>query len=139
MNRVRTFLFGSIPFLTVLALSNAANADWQYQGAVGGYPTWHDTNTGLTWTVTLGRTRSSEWGRGAAAHVAALGFRLPTFWELQTMYNFGGGGGLLGIRNGLFDYYETADPNILGNAFGNGFQTPLQRKGFGYNWYLGVR
>lgn len=124
-------------FLSVEA--TAARADWVDGGSVNGVQTYHDTATNLTWTVTLGQVPSADWGNQARQRVQAMGFRLPTFEQLQVMYNHHGGGAVLGIRNGLCDYYETADPNILGNAHGNGFRTRLPRKGIGYNWYIGVR
>ena len=138
MRNARTVLFGMASFLAVLTAAGAADAAWIQVPSVGP-PVYLDTVTGLQWTVTLGRVPSSDWGNQARAHVQQLGFRLPTFNELQVMYNFNGGGGYLQIRAGLLDYYETADPNVLGNAFGNGFQTPLPRQGIGYNWYLGVK
>ena len=108
--------------LVALLTSQYADAALVPTGNVGGVPTYLDTNTGKVWTVTLGRVRSDDWGKQAAQHVAQLGFRLPTFQELQGMYNYGNGGGVLGIRNGLLDYYETRDPNILGNALATAFR-----------------
>jgi hypothetical protein len=139
MTHVTKALSWAMPVVAICCFAAVAHADWQPQGSVQGVPTFLDTETGLTWTATLGRVPSADWGRGAKAHVQQLGFRLPTFLELQVMYNAHGGGRVLRIRNGLFDYYETADPNILGNACGNGFQTQLQRQGVGNNLYLGVR
>lgn len=120
------------------SVAGVASADWVFQGEVQGVPTYLDTNTGRVWTVTLGQVRSADWGAEAQGRVQALGFRLPTFYELQAMYN-AAGGPVLGIRSGLFDYYETDTPAILGNAFGNGFQTMQPRRGQGRNWYLGVQ
>jgi hypothetical protein len=105
--------------------------------AADGTPMYRDTVTGLVWTATLGQVRSDENGVKAKAAVAQRGFRLPTFVELQNLYNFGGGNKI--IRNGLFDYYETSDPAILANAAGNGIQTPQRRAGVGFNWVIGVK
>lgn len=128
--------------VSMISLSVVENAEagWKYVGKTrDGVPMYYDDATGLTWTRSLGRVKSSQNGVSAQQHLRQIGFRLPSFQELQAMYNFNNGGQILGIHNGLFDYYETNNSNILGNAYGNGFQTPQQRKGVGYNWYIGVR
>lgn len=129
--------------IVVACLAFATAADtasaWTYLGKINGFDIYRDDNTQLMWTVTLGQVRSSDNGVTARQQVANLGFRLPSFQELQVMYNFDGGGQVLGIRANLLDYYETNNPVILGNASINGFQTPQHRLGIGNNWYIGVR
>ncbi|MEQ8787427.1 MAG: hypothetical protein RIC55_14080 [Pirellulaceae bacterium] len=140
MKSPRNLMFAAVPFLAVLAFVSVADAAWQYRGRVAGVDTYRDTITGKTWTVTIGKVPSSDAGRRrAAGYLNNLGFRFPTFGELQDMYNRNGGGTALGINTGLFDYYETADPRILGNAHGNGFQTPLRKQGIGSNYVIGVK
>ncbi|MDR1289798.1 MAG: hypothetical protein LBK06_01205 [Planctomycetaceae bacterium] len=113
-------------------------ADWTAVGSVNGTQVYRDNWTGLEWTTTLGRVKSSDWGSSAQGTVAQYGFRLPSFYELQQMERHGGFA-RLNIRSSLGNYYETSNPNYLANAAVNGFQTPQARKGSGYNWVIGVR
>ncbi|MDR1053795.1 MAG: hypothetical protein LBL39_06430 [Planctomycetaceae bacterium] len=113
-------------------------ADWTDVGSVNGTQVYRDNWTGLEWTTTLGRVKSSDWGSSAQGKVAQYGFRLPSFYELQQMEQHGGSS-RLNIRRSLGNYYETSNPNYLANAAVNGFQTPQARKGSGYNWVVGVR
>lgn len=135
-----TRIFLSCVALTVV-LGFAASARGQLV-VVGqtpsGLPVFQDASDLRLWTVTLGQARSDGWGKDAQQMVAqkAPGFRLPTFAELQHVYNDSGGGVQLGFRNGIFDYYETADPQVLANAFGNGIRTPMKRAGIGMNWVI---
>jgi hypothetical protein len=141
MRTTRKILVSVLTVCTIGYFVTTAQADWVKIGMhKDGFPVYADTNTGLKWTVTLGKVTSADRGNIARARVNALGpgWRLPTFVELQRMYNQNGGGPVLNIRTDFLDYYETADPNILGNANGNGFQTPLQRLGVGDNWYIAV-
>ncbi len=139
---IATKLLTVIFTVSMISIGMAENVDaaWLFAGNTqNGAPTYLDTNSGLTWTRTLGRVPSSQNGVTARQHLQQIGFRLPSFQELQAMHNFNNGGQILGINTGLFDYYETNNTSILGNAFGNGFQTPQKRKGVGHNWYIGVR
>ena len=115
-------------------------AGWTNLGNVGGVQAYRDERTGLEWTVTIGQVQSSGWGAPARALVQRYGFRLPSFQELSVM-STNGGFVPLNIRRTLGQYYETSDPNILGNAAGvvPGFRTPQQRQGTGRNWVIGVR
>lgn len=139
MTRMKTLAFGFVSLLLCVACTTDAQAQWQPRGSIQGIPVWRDTMTGLDWTVTLGQVPSADWGKQARKRVAPLGFRLPSFEELQTMYNLHNGGGVLQIRTGPYDWYETSDPNILGCAWINGFQTPKMRQGIGNNYVIGVR
>jgi hypothetical protein len=127
----------------ILATAATAHAQLVYDGQfTNGTPVFRDQSTGRLWTATLGQVRSDSWGADAAAMVqqrTAKGFRLPTFYELQYVYNVQNGGPVLGIRNRPRDYYETANPHILANASGNGIQTPLPRVGVGMNWVIATR
>jgi hypothetical protein len=138
MKKFPALLMG-ISLCIVGLYATVAHAGWESRGKVQNINFYLDTDTGLEWTVTIGRVRSDNMGKNAAGTLNAMGFRLPTFQELKVMYNEHGGGQVLQIHNGLLDYYETSDSNILGNAFGNGIQNPQPRKGIGMNWYLGVR
>lgn len=137
MKCVRVCTVGALVCAAIAISASSAKADWQYQGTVQGAPVYRDTNTGLVWTVTLGQVESSDWGKSARNAVQQRGFRLPSFNELQSIDSQGWQ--LLQIRADLSDYYETADPRILGNGAITGFQTPQNRLGIGRNWFLGVR
>ena len=107
---------------------------------------WHDWGTGRLWTVTLTATPSSHAGRAQALQIvnsisaAGGGWRLPTFSELQQLNPPGGGFGPLRIRTYLLSYYWTADERWLGNAYGNGFQTPQRWiPGIGNIWVIATK
>jgi len=129
--------------VAVLATSATAHDQLVYDSQLpNGIPVFRDQSTGRLWTATLGQVRSDSWGSDAVAMVqqrTAWGFRLPTFFELQYVYNFQNGGPVLGIHNRPQDYYETANPHILANASGNGIQTPIPRVGVGMNWVIATR
>ena len=114
------------------------SSQWTHTDTVNSIKVYRDERTGLEWTVTIGQVQSSGWGTPAQALVAKHGFRLPSFRELQVMES-NGGFRYLNINNRAYQYYETSDSNILGNAFRNGFRTPQQRQGTGMNWVIGVR
>jgi hypothetical protein len=128
-----------LPAIGVLP-SSVASAQLIYQGQVNasGVNYYKDPSVNRFWTVTLGQVPSNTWGVGAQQKIdqMAPGWRKPTFAELQQMYNITGGGPQVGFQNGLFDYYETSDPAILANAFGNGIRTPQKRAGVGNNWVI---
>lgn len=131
----------------------AVAQDWSSWQNYYGVPVMMDNRTGKHWTITIQKVPSADYGVLARAIVNQLPtppvlapngrpygpWRLPEFGELQVMYNYNGGGPILQIRNGLFDYYETSNPNFLANAFGNGFVTPQPRRGVGNNWVIAVR
>ncbi len=138
MSRTPRIVMGAVTLLLIGAAASTVNAAWIKVSPPGAVPAYYNTASGRTWTVTVGKVRSDDWGKAARRHVQKLGYRLPSFAELQQMYD-SGGGSVLNIQNGLLDYYETDNPMILGNAFGNGFRTPQNRKGVGYNYVIGVR
>lgn len=142
MSRIRVFMPGVLACVVGAIVVSSAYAEWKVK-KMNGTQVFVEPVTGLEWTRTLGSTPSNLRGKEALQRVQQLGpkWRLPTFEELQTMYNEHNGGQVLNIHDNdpLRDYYETDDPDILGNAFGNGFQNPQQRVGIGRNWYLGVR
>jgi TPR repeat protein len=115
--------------------NNYPSTGWTDMGRINGVQVYRDNRAKKEWTVTLGQVRSADWGSSARGRVAALGFRLPSFSELQQMESHGGKR-YLNISNG---YYETSDSNVLGNPALTGFRTPQQRKGAGQNYYIGVR
>jgi TPR repeat protein len=115
--------------------NNYPSTGWTEMGRINGVQVYRDNRAKKEWTVTLGQVRSADWGSSARGKVAALGFRLPSFSELQQMES-NGGKRYLNISNG---YYETSDSNVLGNPALSGFRTPQQRKGAGQNYYIGVR
>ncbi|MDR1923219.1 MAG: hypothetical protein LBQ66_02500 [Planctomycetaceae bacterium] len=133
MSTVKKF---AVVFCLFFGLNMSVQADWSYVGNVNGVRIYLDNLTGLEWTETLGKVPSSEYGRSARAEVSALGFRLPSFYELQQMERHGGFSKLK-IRS--TSYYETNNPDYLANASGNGFRTPLARAGVGSNLVIGVR
>lgn len=134
-------LLFAIMFSTSVAEAQLVPAQWPHDHTATGVPVFVDLRTGKHWTMTLGRVPSSGWGAPARLLVAAQGpnWHLPTFRELQGMYNISGGGPALHFRDNMNDYYETANPHILANAYGNGIQTPQYRRGIGYNWVIAVK
>ncbi|MDR0335721.1 MAG: hypothetical protein LBI18_01380, partial [Planctomycetaceae bacterium] len=114
---------------------NYPSTGWTDMGTINGAQVYRDNSAKKEWTVVLGQVRSAENGSSARSKVAALGFRLPSFRELQQMES-NGGRRYLNVGNG---YYETNDPSILGNPATNGFRTPQKRTGLGRNYYIGVR
>lgn len=124
-----------------LGMASVADAQLTVVGQTpGGLPVFQDASDMRLWTVTLGQVRSTSWGKEAEAMLQqkAPGFRLPTFEQLQHVYNVSGGGVQLNFHRGLLDYYETADPKVLANAFGNGIRNPQPRLGVGMNWVIGT-
>lgn len=95
---------------------------WTDMGTINGVRVYRDNASGLEWTQTLGTVPSADRGR-ILQMVAQHGFRLPTFAQLRTITQHGGHG-YLDIRMGLFSYYATDNPTVLGNPHGNGFQSP---------------
>ncbi|MCL2744461.1 MAG: hypothetical protein FWE67_11485 [Planctomycetaceae bacterium] len=116
----------------------ASSSQWTQTDTVNGIRIFRDERTGLEWTQTIGQVQSSGMGVPARTLAAKYGFRLPSFRELQVM-EANGGFRYLNINNRAYQYYETSNSNILGNAFRTGFRTPQQRQGTGMNWVIGVR
>ena len=141
---MKRYVLFAVMFTTVafsFAFCNVANGQLVQVNLPNGAVIYRDDTVFPVrfWTQTLGQVPSADWDATVQQRInlhPGPAWRVPSFAELQYVYNIRNAGPQLGIRNGLFEYYETNNVQVLANAYGNGIQTPQPRRGIGMNWYI---
>ncbi len=98
---------------------------------------YQDTRTGLYWSVTISNAGNSNANARRIAN--RYGFRLPSWDEIRDVVNNNNAINWLEMEDGLFDLYETDNPNVLAGAFGGSVETKRPRQPIiTQTWVLGV-
>lgn len=139
MNIVKFFVVSvALALFSTFFTSSAEAQLWVKVGQIGNASIYRDTSTGLEWTQTLGRVNNNA---SARQLVNQYGFNLPTFQQLSYVANMRNGIAQLNMSQGLLDFYETSNPNVVAGPYGGNITTPLARGIFqqGPNFVIGVR
>ena len=135
VKRISAFLIFGI----IAAVCNSAELKADDWVKVQNFPVkvYQNTRTGLYWSVTIANAGNSNANAIRIAH--RYGFRLPSWNEIRDVVNNNNAINWLEMESGLFDLYETDDPNVLAGAFGGSVDTKRPRQPvITQTWVLGV-